>query len=102
MTNADLQRRFKSINRKYFRGRVKGVAKFKKFSRLEHWYLGYTLCELKEMYVNAEIKNWERSVEATLIHEMVHLALPVKVQHGPRFEKEMLRLAKAGAFKGVW
>jgi hypothetical protein len=40
--------------------------------------------------------------EATLLHEMVHASLPWRVNHGPKFQAEMLRLAKAGAFKEYW
>ena len=38
----------------------------------------------------------------TLLHEMCHLAVPKRIWHGPKFQKEMLRLAKAGAFKELW
>jgi len=37
----------------------------------------------------------------TLLHEMVHVRYP-KAHHGPIFHKEMLRLAKAGAFRPWW
>ena len=47
-------------------------------------------------------RNWESIARWTLLHEMCHLALPIKLVHGPRFHKEMLRLAKRGAFKGLW
>lgn len=38
----------------------------------------------------------------TLLHEMCHVANSSKNGHGPWFHKEMLRLAKAGAFKNLW
>lgn len=41
----------------------------------------------------------------TLLHEMVHVKLwdiPGIVDHGHRFDKEMKRLARAGAFNGLW
>jgi Zn-dependent peptidase ImmA (M78 family) len=42
----------------------------------------------------------------TLLHEMVHVDLDMKghsrVQHGKLFQKEMLRLAKAGALSKLW
>ena len=39
-----------------------------------------------------------------LLHEMCHLAVPLDYdpQHGVEFELVMRRLAKAGAFQGVW
>jgi hypothetical protein len=38
----------------------------------------------------------------TVLHEMNHLYLPPTVNHGPAFQKGMLRLAKLGAFNGLW
>ena|ERR1700744_668168 len=43
-----------------------------------------------------------RIIRMTLLHEMVHVALWPYNTHGARFEAEMLRLAAAGAFKGLW
>ncbi|HTV07820.1 MAG TPA: SprT-like domain-containing protein [Candidatus Aquilonibacter sp.] len=43
-----------------------------------------------------------RIVRMTLLHEMAHLKLWPYRAHGERFEKEMQRLACAGAFKGLW
>jgi hypothetical protein len=38
-----------------------------------------------------------------LLHEMVHVELGhLRWKHGKRFQNEMLRLAKAGAFKDCW
>ena len=47
-------------------------------------------------------RNWLSLARETLLHEMCHLALPARLSHGLRFQKEMLRIAKAGAFKGLW
>lgn len=41
-------------------------------------------------------------VRMTLLHEMAHIKLWPYKAHGVRFQQEMLRLAKAGAFKGLW
>lgn len=38
----------------------------------------------------------------TLLHEMAHVALGCRVDHGPKFQQEMRRLAAAGAFDGLW
>lgn len=41
----------------------------------------------------------------TLLHEMAHIALYEKdrrTEHGPRWQSEMLRLAKQGAFRELW
>lgn len=47
-------------------------------------------------------KDWVSVARSTLLHEMVHLSLPLRINHGPRFQAGMLRIAKAGAFKGLW
>jgi len=47
----------------------------------------------------------KRTVLLTLFHEIVHLKLKLRKSrhdHGPDFQKEMKRLAKVGAFSGLW
>lgn len=44
-------------------------------------------------------------VMMTLLHEMCHVAVGAKQDlhdHGPRFQREMRRLARLGAFEGIW
>jgi SprT-like family len=45
-------------------------------------------------------------IYSTLLHEMAHISVrskfPRAYGHGPRFHKEMLRLAKLGAFNTIW
>lgn len=46
-----------------------------------------------------------RMARFVLLHEMVHHKLNRKKEythHGPLFQKEMLRLARAGAFNSLW
>ena len=43
---------------------------------------------------------YDFDIRLTLLHEMAHASSSHK--HGTQFQKEMLRLAKAGAFKGLW
>ena len=39
----------------------------------------------------------------TLLHEMCHLATESeRVSHGPRWQREMRRLARIGAFDKIW
>ena len=47
---------------------------------------------------------YDFDIRQTLLHEMAHAAVNRRqgYGHGVRFQKEMLRLAKAGAFKGIW
>ena len=54
------------------------------------------------------VKAW-RYIESTLLHEMVHTQLwhrgerPAAFNgHGKKFQKEMHRLTRAGAFEQLW
>jgi hypothetical protein len=100
VTNADLRWWYRRYNKKYFAGKLP-AAKVK-FAKLAAGELGTMYHGLDEVYITKEFRKWPREAKFTLLHEMVHLALPVNAWHGPSFEKEMLRLAKAGAFKGLW
>lgn len=42
-----------------------------------------------------------RYAMSDLLHEMVHVSKP-RAEHGKVFQDEMKRLAKEGAFEGVW
>jgi hypothetical protein len=44
----------------------------------------------------------QRQAKFALLHELVHLKLWPYKNHGPAFHKEMLRLAKLGAFNSLW
>lgn len=97
------------FNIKYFRNRLpEALVVFKKMPKTQADYLGYSLLfakdsgETPEIHISDSLKRWPTVVVSTLLHEMVHVSLPRNSFHGPRFEKEMLRLAKAGAFRGVW
>lgn len=44
----------------------------------------------------------KRMWQLTLLHEMSHMAIHPYQGHGKKFQKEMLRLADAGALRKVW
>lgn len=103
MTNVQLKRWYRRYNRLYFGGKLPRLTV--RFEKMHLDFLGlstsiggkWVLIELSK-----EIKKWPRLARQILLHEMVHVSLPQTVMHGPRFEKQMLRLAKASAFKGLW
>lgn len=49
--------------------------------------------------LNPFFKDWNDICLQTLLHEMVHVSLDNKYEHGPKFKKEMRRLIVAGAFE---
>lgn len=61
--------------------------------------MGY--CDSTEIVLDRRLKRWPRVALSTLLHEMAHLSSGA-AGHGPKFQKEMLRLAKVGAFKDIW
>jgi hypothetical protein len=55
------------------------------------------------IFINKRLRWAPELAELLLLHEMVHVAhWEIKGDDDPRFQAEMLCLAKAGAFKGLW
>jgi SprT-like family len=52
--------------------------------------------------LNWKLRWSDSSTAMTLLHECVHVSLPYEVNHGPRFQKEMKRLARIGAMRNWW
>lgn len=105
MTSNDLLWAYQYYNRKYFGGKLpEGKVRFKKANNwiLDYSDLGATNLQTGEIYIADSLRRWEGIAYGTLLHEMVHLSLPVRVYHGRKFQQEMLRPAKAGAFKEIW
>lgn len=51
----------------------------------------------------ASLRPFDSVWRLTLLHEMAHLASePEPAEHGPRWNRIMKRLAKAGAFNTLW
>jgi hypothetical protein len=95
-----LQRTYQQYNRKYFGNKLPKVSEVDL-----HWgsirEMGYEWGG--EIVINRRYRYRDAVWKLTLLHEMVHLSLPaVQDEHGKEFQKGMLRLAKAGAFEGLW
>lgn len=103
VTNAELARMYAEFNKKYFGNKLpKDMAV--RFEYL-HGKWGRT-----RIYANSRPLFIEISRELcgsmcfaamTLLHEMVHVKFP-HLDHGPKFHKEMKRLARIGAFNNWW
>lgn len=103
VTNAEVQRMYREFNKKYFNNRLPKdmVVRFEIFDYAQ----GVTHFKYdRPLYIQISKKlKWSRSQTAlTLLHEMVHVELPYRLNHGPRFHKRMMQLARAGAFKPWW
>lgn len=121
VSNPYLLRIFRRYNRKYFGGRLPEpfvcwgtlpdcdarfypIGKAKRYRTIggKKWHD----CDKKKPIVLVDIglrnRNETARIRMAIIHEMAHMTLPLTARHGPRFEREMLRLANASAFKGLW
>jgi predicted metal-dependent hydrolase len=88
-------------NRVYFGGQLPNDIEVR-FARKPMRNAMGTYCEFDELLeINPEIRRWRRVTCMVLLHEMAHVATPGE-NHGPRFQRVMLRLAKMGAFESLW
>ena len=102
MNEEQLQWTFRDYNDRWFAGRLSDAA-------VRYGYLGDCYGQVCDgtldgftITLNARYAHDERVIGMTLLHEMAHMALWPYKGHDKRFEKEMQRLALAGAFKGLW
>lgn len=112
-----LKRLYRQYNRRYFSNKLpKGVkVMFASSAEMKRGGLGKSVCaitcwyeapRLPSIFIRRTRDKVMNYVKADLLHEMVHVARP-ELSHSRRadenkFQKEMLRLAKRGAFKGCW
>lgn len=95
-----LEKTYRLYNRKYFGNRLPKTPDVDlRWADIPE--MGYE--QGGEIVLNKRYRHRASVWKFTLLHEMVHLSQPkVKHDHGKEFQKEMLRLARAGAFKGLW
>jgi hypothetical protein len=93
-----LRRIYLNYNRRYFKGELPTDAEIV-WEPLAGSLLGYQCGD--KIALNAKMKHADVIWRGTLLHEMVHLELPAKVKHGPRFRKRMRELVAQGAFDGL-
>jgi hypothetical protein len=101
-----LQRLYRQYNRRYFHGKLP-KCKVQYDRRIGRFgWLGEFDDDGPVIRITNEIRGWDGIVKSTLLHEMVHLELngkgPGWKDHGREFDRRMLRLAKQGAFRGIW
>lgn len=126
LTNKDLAHWYKLANRRYFGSKLPQTDIVIKFSDLPGklgmaYRESYTrkatvkerrdnklnksaVCVTKRYHVRINKKYQDSVVIAvqTLLHEMIHVENWKWHGHGKKFDRRMLKLAKAGAFNGLW
>ena len=102
-TNYDLQRYYRAANRLYFGNRLPKDMPMR-FANIRE--LGKTWVCKHNAVLGIEISSRLRCISAVtvmvVLHEMLHVEKTRYKGHGWRFDKRMLRLAKMGAFNGLW
>ena len=97
-----LQRAYRYYNRKYFNSELPPLSQVTiKWGDID--VMG--LQAGSKIVINQKDRTRQRVWKFTLLHEMVHLSLDdyrTRSDHGREFQNEMLRLAKAGAFRNLW
>lgn len=116
MYNSCLNWLFQKFNKLYFKKKFPKsfVVRFSKLDKVIMGVCGNKIVYLKAangyrkervigpILINKKLRNARSIVAMTLLHEMVHAANPELKGHGPKFNKQMLKLAKAGAFNAWW
>lgn len=110
--DGDLQYLYDSLNYKYFRLKLPTVQVGYYYGSHERKNYGSTIRLNKASYpnyicLNPLFRDWIKTNEATLLHEMCHVKLHTLcaqtgkrpgASHGPQFKAELRRLILAGAF----
>ena len=109
-----LQRQFDYYNRRYFGNKLKRIP--------VHWYRKpqrrykmtrkswldiagrtyYRDGHPSQIWLHWKLRKCPNYAKIVLLHEMSHAALPYRIVHGPKFQQQMMKLAKKCAFKELW
>ena len=102
MTNAEVQQMYADFNRRYFHNSLpKDMVVH--YAPLKYCFGLTGIHRGRALYIQLdwELRKSRTHSALTLLHEMVHCEQP-NGEHGPKFHKRMLQLAKAGALKKWW
>lgn len=105
MNNVELARLYRRYNKKYFGNKLPAIRVVFASILRPYGQLGVTHYEeRKPVYIHIDklLRKWNCTAKLTLLHEMNHVSLPFRVEHGPVFERGMRRLARLKAFTGLW
>jgi len=114
-TNEGLRRLYDDYNLRYFGNRLpkNAVVRFRPVSKApdlkrDSAYLdqdGERGDRVLEITVDERLRGFDCIVAGLIVHEMAHADVTAghpRDQHGPRYQKRMLALAKAGALRWIW
>ena len=102
-TNAHLRSYYHWANAEYFHNRLPKDIPMR-FAKMRN--VGTTWVDdngvVVEIWVTEKLRTSQAITMQVVLHEMLHVEKPLFMGHGWRFDKRMLKLAKAGAFAGLW
>src|SRR5207245_2056322 len=106
----ELRDAYHDYNRKYFKGKLPEAGVRVDWDETidakgdiaSTWFTDYEgQGRAYQVSMNPSLKDFRRVWKFSLLHEMVHIKTRAP-EHGRRFQREMLRLAKAHAFDDLW
>jgi len=100
-----LRRSYLRYNRLWFSNRLPEDMVVRWSRRMPHNLYGVYNEEAygEGIFINAIWRGFYEIAQLTLLHEMAHVATESeKKHHGPRWKREMRRLARIGAFDNLW
>ena len=103
---------FTYYNKKYFGNLLPKYKVVFAFPTMDRRCAAEEDVDQKIIRINPRLKGFYQEVKVCLLHEMIHAKLDVtgaytkwhksmQAWHGPVFQKEIMRLFKAGAYKGI-
>lgn len=106
----DLNAFYRHVNRLYFHGRLKGACVHLVNGLLRDYQAEARVHESDApcnyiIEVDDLLEPLGNDAKMDVYHEMCHIAnwkKHVVQDHGPRWENCMIKLAQAGAFRGIW
>jgi hypothetical protein len=103
MSDPQLKRWFREYNRKHFDGALPAntICVYQTIEGAHGTCIrgGDSIFVIR---INPDFPRCRAKRRFDLLHEMVHVKLWPSISHGKAFDAEMLRLANAGALKGLW
>lgn len=103
VTNDDLMIHYRDFNKKFFSNKLPKDM-IVEFGESKNWLGCTTYKKTRPLYIqiNRRIRFSLSMCMMTLLHEMVHVNLPPRVNHGKEFQMRMLKLARQSAMKRWW
>jgi len=112
LTNKNLKQMFNHANRKYFNNELPNIPITWKKKLMMNGAVGECVFNRDdekhpnkitsvEIHLHTWLQDYPPYLIQTLLHEMAHLKLGVRVHHGKVFQKEIRRLVAVGAYDGI-